>query len=147
MQEEKQIVEINGVKLEVDMRTARRVSNFRIGDPVRLLVKSYSSWDSFPGVLVGFDEFKNRPGIRVAYVNHGEVKIQVIHKDVDDVEICPVDPAACHIEKSSVVDRMTREINKAEIALEEKRQNLSYFESQFGVWFEAGEQMESALED
>lgn len=40
--EERRIVEINGVKIEVDMRTAKRVDSFRVGDNVKVLDKDYN---------------------------------------------------------------------------------------------------------
>ena len=33
---DKRIIEINGVKLEVDMTTARRIDEFRVGDTVKV---------------------------------------------------------------------------------------------------------------
>ena len=38
--EQKRIVEIGGVKIEVDLRTAKRVDSYRVGDPVKVLTKS-----------------------------------------------------------------------------------------------------------
>ena len=35
--EEKRLVEINGIKMEVDMRSARRVDTFKVGDNVKVL--------------------------------------------------------------------------------------------------------------
>jgi len=34
----KQIIEINGVKLEVDLSTAKRIDEFRVGDTVKVLI-------------------------------------------------------------------------------------------------------------
>ena len=33
----KKIVEVNGIKLEVDMRYAKRIDEFRVGDTVKVL--------------------------------------------------------------------------------------------------------------
>ena len=38
---EKQIVEINGVKFEVDMSSAKIISEYKIGDKINVLVKDY----------------------------------------------------------------------------------------------------------
>ena len=35
--EEKRIVEIDGVKIEVDLRTAKRIDTFAVGDNVKVL--------------------------------------------------------------------------------------------------------------
>ena len=40
--EEKRIVEIDGVKIEVDLRTAKRIDTFRVGDNVKVLCKEYN---------------------------------------------------------------------------------------------------------
>jgi len=37
MNENKRIIEINGVKLEVDLTTARRIDEFKVGDTVKVL--------------------------------------------------------------------------------------------------------------
>ena len=44
MEDEKEYmktIEINGVKLEIDLRTAKRVDTFKIGDNVKVLKKEY----------------------------------------------------------------------------------------------------------
>ena len=47
---EKRIIEINGVKLEVDLSQARVVENYRIGDNVKILQNEYgSSWTDKKG--------------------------------------------------------------------------------------------------
>ena len=40
--EEKRIVEIDGVKIEVDLRTAKRVDSYKVGDNVKILEKEKS---------------------------------------------------------------------------------------------------------
>lgn len=43
------IIEINGVKLEIDLRHAKRIDNLRVGDTVKVLRKRYDdSYESFP---------------------------------------------------------------------------------------------------
>lgn len=42
MEEYKKIVEINGIKMEVDMRHAKTIDTYKIGDRVKVLVKQYS---------------------------------------------------------------------------------------------------------
>lgn len=69
----KRVIEINGVKLEVDMRYAKRVDELRVGSKVKVLNKEYSSYKVYPGVIVGFEEFDNLPTIVVAYLECGLV--------------------------------------------------------------------------
>ena len=69
MDDNKRVVEIGGVKLEVDLRHARVIENFKIGDTVKVLLKKYGdSYESHLGVIVGFDNFKERPTIVIAHV-------------------------------------------------------------------------------
>ena len=41
MADEKRIIEIDGMKVEVDLRHAKRVDTFKVGDNVKILDKSY----------------------------------------------------------------------------------------------------------
>jgi hypothetical protein len=53
------VVEINGIKVEVDLRTAKRVDSYSVGTPVKLLKQEYSdTYTTYTGVIIGFDEFK-----------------------------------------------------------------------------------------
>jgi hypothetical protein len=68
----KRVVEINGVKVEVDLREAVAVETMRVGDAVRVLVKNYGgTYAAHDGVVIGFDQFKNLPTITVAYAEIG----------------------------------------------------------------------------
>ena len=69
-EQEKTIIEVGGVKLEVDMRYARRVDTLRVGDRVKCLVKKYgNTHETYPGVVVGFEPFPSLPSIVVAYLD------------------------------------------------------------------------------
>ena len=57
--ENKRIIEINGVKLEVDMSTAKKIDEYRVGDNVKVLKKDYSgNYDVLAGVIVEFVNLK-----------------------------------------------------------------------------------------
>ena len=47
MENNKKIVEIDGIKLEIDMRTAKRIDQFKVGDKVKILVKKYDTFVLF----------------------------------------------------------------------------------------------------
>jgi hypothetical protein len=51
-EETKRVIEINGVKMEVDMRYAKRVDELRIGSRVKVLIKEYSSYKIYLGVSI-----------------------------------------------------------------------------------------------
>lgn len=55
MENGKTIIEVNGVKLEVDLRTARRIDEIRIGDRVKVLIKGYSDYKVHAGTVIGFE--------------------------------------------------------------------------------------------
>ena len=62
---EEQIVtiEINGVKMDVDMRHAkvRKTESLKVGDRVKLLQKKYgNSYEVNAGVVIGFDRCSSR---------------------------------------------------------------------------------------
>ena len=61
--EEKRIIEIDGVKIEVDMRTAKRIDTFKVGDNVKVLCKSGDDFKVRPGVIIDFCNFKEKPTI------------------------------------------------------------------------------------
>ena len=139
---EKRIVEINGVKLEIDLRTATRVESFKIGDQVKVLVKQYGeSYSSYFGVIVGFDEFKALPTIIVAYLNTeswgsgSPLRFVYLNSATKDTEICAQEPFDIGVEKSEVLAQFDREILKKETELKELEQKKKYFVEMFGRYF------------
>ena len=143
MDENIRIVEVGGVKLEIDLRHANVIEKFRVGDGVKILVKKYAdNYESYPGAIIGFDNFKERPTIIVAYVEAGystaEVKMAYINKDTADTELVP----ACEgdflqIEKSRIEDMLDQQILKAEQSAEDAKAKKAYFLKYFGRLFEA----------
>ena len=138
--ENKRIVEINGVKLEIDLTTARVVDNYRVGDNVKVLVKQYGdSLKSFPGVIIGFDAFEKRPTIVIAYLDieysNASVKFVYLNADTKDCEICPMQEHELSFDKSRVVDLLDREITKREQELIEVKNKKGYFLSHFETYF------------
>ena len=57
-QEQKRIIEVNGVKMEIDLRNAKVVENYKVGDYVKVLIKEYNSYKSYIGNIIGFDNFE-----------------------------------------------------------------------------------------
>ena len=91
MSENKRIIEINGIKMEVDLSTAKTIDIFRVGDPVKILLKEYGKHTVLPGVIISFNDFHQKPTINVAYLNHSysfaEIKTAAINADSEDIEI------------------------------------------------------------
>ena len=69
MENNKRIIEINGVKMEIDLRNATVIDNFKVGDTIKVLVKGYNDYKSHVGMIVGFDEFQKLPTIVIAYLD------------------------------------------------------------------------------
>src|SRR5512139_3232127 len=89
-------IEIEGQKFEIDTRVAKKVEQFRIGDRVKVLTKTYSGYESHPGTIVGIDNFKNLPTVVVAYIDDPHrtdvcgLKFVCLNAQAKDVEICPM---------------------------------------------------------
>ena len=136
---EKRVIEIQGVKFEVDLRSAKRIEEFKVGDRVKVLRKDYQSYKSHPGVIVGFDNFRKLPTIIVAYVDvdysKAAVKFVYFNQQTEDVELC-VNSDDLALDKARVLEYMDAAIHKAQeevIGLERKKK---YFLTRFGQYFE-----------
>lgn len=133
------IVEINGVKVEVDLRTAKRVDQFKIGDPCKVLVKDYSGYKAHHGVIVSFDEFENLPTITVCYLDGGYspgLKFAYINSKTEDTEIAPANDEIL-VEKADIVEQLDSDIIKKQAELDDLKRKKAYFLNRFGaVWGE-----------
>jgi len=152
-QQSKKIIEVNGIKMEVDLRTAKiaTVETFKVGDNVRVLVKSRygdSSFESFPGVIINFTPFRNRPTITVAYVSRdfdGQIHFVEITPDSKDTEIAYVDKKEfLSLDREYVLDLMNRKIAKKEMEIEEIKEKRKFFVKEFGNYFKAEEEEKTA---
>lgn len=138
--EEKRIIEVGGVKMEVDMRYARAIDTFRIGEKVKVLIKEYSdSYVTYPGVIIGFDNFKERPCIVIAYTKVGysdtDIKFAYLTKDSKDLEIVPMINDELHFAKEEVIEGFDRRIKKLKQEVDELETKKAYFLNKFGNYF------------
>jgi len=134
------IIEINGVKLEVDLRQARRVDQLKIGSRVKCLVKKYNDWVTRPGVIVGFEPFKELPTIVVAYLesdySSADIKFVSINTAVKDFEIvADLDQNALEIDRKHVLGLIDRDLNKKLTEIRELEAKRQYFLDKFGEFF------------
>lgn len=136
------IVEINGIKMEIDERSAtvKKVEAYKVGDKVKVSVKSYSGYDSHFGVIVGFEDFKTRPSIVVAYLKSSELAFAYLHKDNTEVEIIPLEDGDLGLEKQNILQQMDYQITQAEQRIRELEAKRSYFMARFGCYFEGNEE-------
>lgn len=144
--ETKKIIEINGVKMELDYRTAQttQVDTYKVGDKVKVLVKEYGdNFRSFAGAIVGFDNFKERPTIVVMYIvtdySVPEIKTVYIHKDSEH-EIVLANYDDFDFSKEFITDRFDRLIEAKKIELTKaeshKKSFLKYFDKKISLLME-----------
>jgi len=141
--EEKQLIEINGIKMEVDMRTAKttKINTYKIGDQIKILIKEYSSYKSYPGVIVGFDNYEKLPTIVVAYLDIGynevNIKMAYINEEIkDNYELVKAEYDIPLFEKDSVIEKLDREITSTEQKLSDLKIKRQYFIDKFNNYFD-----------
>lgn len=138
-----QIIDINGVKMEVDMRTAKiaKLEVYKVGTKIRVLKKTYSdTFETFGGVIIGFDQFKERPSILIAYLKTDysscEIEFVSYNKDTKDIEICPADDGFVPFKKATIMEQMRKQVLQAETTLMEIKAKSEYFHRYFGKYFD-----------
>lgn len=134
-------IEVNGVKLDVDLRTARRIDTIAVGTRVKVLRKEYSSYKVLHGVVIGFEPFKNLPTIIVAAatISYNEAKVEFIYynaetKDIEMVVACEDDLAA--LDKNDFVSQVDREIGKKQAEINDLNAKKAYFLDKFRCYWE-----------
>ena len=118
MSEEKRVIEVNGVKLEVDMRYARRIDEFRVGDTVKVLDKRNDKNEMRTGVITDFANFKELPTIMVAVYKSGDwwsaptIEFIPYNSDTKDIEIVGVSQEEIMVSHETIVNKFDDEIAK-----------------------------------
>lgn len=147
----KQIVEINGVKLEIDTRYARRIEELKVGSRVKVLIKGYSdNWDAWSGVVVGFEPFPDRPTIIVAYIetsyNKAEMKLLHWHKGTKDHQIIAALDDDFTVTKGEVLGWFDREEQKKLDEIAEIKAKRTFFLDRFkAYWADINEEPQHAV--
>jgi len=144
MSEEKRIIEINGIKMEVDMRNAKRIDTFKVGDPVKVLVSgdNYNNSRIKAGVIVGFAEFESSPAIEVMVLteDYSGANFEFITitggEESKKYEIVHYNNYEKIFTQSNVIDKFQREIDKKKIEIEELERKKKYFIDDFQKAFE-----------
>jgi len=142
-EENKRIVEINGVKLEVDLREAKVIDTFKVGDPVRIYhpKNNYNSAEINVGVIVGFCEFSNNPAIEVMELkqSYGGMAFEtvVIAEGIGNgIQIAPYSKYEGLISQADVVTKFDRLIEQKELELSDLKLKKKYFIDDFAKAFE-----------
>lgn len=139
MENTKRIIEVNGVKLEVDLSNAKVISNYRVGDKVKVLKKTYDSYNVYPGIIIDFTEFQKLPTITVAYLvmGYSEAKIEWANynQESQGIEIAPCENTWVPFTKSSIAQQMDREILAAEQKALDLKAKKDFFLNNFNKFF------------
>lgn len=134
------IVTINGVDIEVP-DPAPKSTPLRVGDPVKLLVKSqYSEPQVCAGVVAAFEMFQSLPTITVAYLEGSytpSLKFAHINtKSVDKFELVHgLDRQLLQIDKGRIEQCLADEVEKKQRELDEAKAKQRYFLERFGLYF------------
>lgn len=146
MDSTKHIIEINGVKMEIDTRQARRIDTIKVGTRVKVLQKKYG--DTFEvkhGVVIGFEPFKELPTIiiAVAAIEYNSAKVEFVYfntscKDIQLVVAYDDDLAA--LDKNDFTNKVDAEIAKKELEILDLRQRRQYFLDKFACYWAEVEQ-------
>lgn len=144
MEKQTTIIEVNGVKLEVDLRSAKRIDELKIGSRVKCLVKKYDGFATYAGVVVGFEPFPSRPTIVVAYLenNYGTaaLKFMSFNSDTKDFEIVSdLDHNSLEIDKADVLAQFDRNADLKRAELRDIEDKKAFFLAHFGRYFEASQ--------
>jgi len=137
----KRIVEINGVKIEVDLRYAKTIESYKVGDKIKVLKKKYSdTYASYPGIIAGFDNFKELPTLVIAHIDIGGYNSQAIefdylNKNSTDIEICPMVDDYISLTKETVLDFIDKAITKSENEILELKHKKDFFLLNFSKYF------------
>ena len=116
--EEKKIIEINGVKLEVDLRSARRIDEFKVGDTVKVLDNRNNKNEMRTGVITDFANFKDLPTIMVAIYKAGSywekpsIEFIPYNADTEGIEIVGVSAEEVIVSRDTITQRFDDEIIK-----------------------------------
>ena len=141
MSENLKVIEINGVKLEIDMRYAKNIDSVQVGSRVKVLKKLYGDeYKVFAGVVVGFDDFQELPTINVCYLettysSAGIVFVAYNAKSTDIQIVASTDHDGLDVSKADILSKMDTEKAKKELELEELAARRRYFLAQFGSYF------------
>lgn len=143
---EKHVIEINGVKMEVDLRTARRIDTIRVGTRVKTLHKKYGdTYEVKHGIVIGFEPFKNLPTIiiAIASMSYSEAKIEFLYYNSAsaDVEVVvAVDDDLAALDKDAFCKQVDRDIAAKHREIEQLNERKQYFLDKFRAYWEPLEQ-------
>ena len=108
---DKKIIEVNGIKLEVDMRYAKRIDEFKVGDTVKVLDNRNDRNELKSGVITDFASFKELPTIMVAVYKSGDywstptIEFIPYNAETEKVEIVGVSAEEVIVSRETIVQK------------------------------------------
>lgn len=150
---DKRIIEVDGVKIEVDLRTAKRVETLRVGSRVRVLVKpAYGKAEVHHGVVIGFEPFNELPTIIIAYmaIEYANIDLKFVHynKNTQGVEIvASIDDDHASLDKDEALRFFEVEIEKKQGELKDLEDRRRYFLEKFSSWWNPTVPLEVSEDD
>lgn len=139
--EHTKIIEINGVKLEIDLRHAKQIQeNIKVGSRVKVLRDDYGT-KVYHGVVVGFDDFANLPTICVCYIDNGynsDLRFAYINSENKKESIVPAVDWFPNVDKSYIVNKLEKEIDKKKLEIQELEMKKVFFIERFDALFQNG---------
>ncbi len=147
MSEQNKIIEINGMKFEVDARTAtlRQLSTLKIGAKVKVLKDN----TVYCGVIIGFEPFEKDPVVVVCYMDGGyysspDLKFLYYKKDSKEQIIVSTEDDDGSIERDSIVGKLNSSIATKQREIIDLEDKKNYFLKNFKVYWDKFEIKESA---
>ena len=138
MDKDIRIVEINGVKVEVDMRYAKRIDQFRVGDTVKVLDNRNDRNEIKTGVITDFAMFKELPTIMVAVYKAGDywskptIEFVTYNNNTEGIEIVGVSQEEVIVSRETIVQKFDDEIMKKRSELDDLIIKRDTFVKYFG---------------
>jgi len=132
------IITVNGIKMEVDLRHATVIENFKVGDCVKVLIKNYNGYKSHAAIIVGFDNFNSLPTVIIAYIGDSysaELEFCYYNAESKDTEICAANPLDIPIRKAEINTKIDREIRDLENKIKDIKQKRHYLNLHFAKYF------------
>ncbi len=147
MSEQNKIIEINGVKFEVDARTAtvRQLSTIRIGAKVKVLKDERVLY----GTVIGFEPFADNPVVVICYIDSQYYSsspdfkfLYYSAKSKEQVVVSSEDDDA-GIERDDVIMKIEKSIAAKQTEIQDLEDKKRYFLAKFKAYWE-GFKLETA---
>jgi len=133
------LIEVSGVKLEVDLREAKTIESFKVGDNVKVLTEKYNNeFEVNPGVIVGFEQFENLPTIVIAYIDgeyNPDLKFIYLNNQSKKTEIVHANKEDMSFEKSEIIEKLNKKIEEKKLEIKDLESKMAYFLKYFNKYF------------